>query len=107
MTQPASGASRRRFIKLTVSGLAALPVCGALVETAFAADMVKETDPQASALGYKMDATKAPNRKDATAFCHNCNFYSGKAGAPNGPCTLFSGNLVSEKGWCTAWVKKA
>jgi hypothetical protein len=66
-----------------------------------------ETDPQASALGYKMDATKAAARKDPSAFCSGCNFYSGKAGAADGPCAIFGGKLVSSKGWCTAWVKKA
>lgn len=106
MSQPYSGASRRRFIKLTVAGLAAAPLGAAMVSPAAAADVVAESNPQASALGYKMDATKAAARKDAKAFCDTCNFYSGKAGAPNGPCTIFSGNLVSAKGWCTAWVKK-
>ena len=103
MTQPASGASRRRFIKIAVAGVA---TGAAMIPAAHAAVPVKETDPQAAALGYKMDATKAPNRKDPKAFCDNCNFYSGKAGAADGPCTLFSGNLVQAKGWCTAWAKK-
>ena len=60
----------------------------------------------ATALGYKVDATKATAHKDATASCANCNLYSGKAGAADDPCTLFQGNLVSAKGWCTAWAKK-
>ena len=58
------------------------------------------------ALGYKMDATKASNRKDKTA-CGNCSLYSGKPGASDGPCSVFGGKLVNGKGWCTAWVKKA
>ncbi len=107
MKQPAVGASRRRFIKITAAGLAAVPIAGTLVGTAAAASMVTEASPQASALGYKIDATKAANRKDAKAFCENCNFYQGKPGGKDGPCTIFAGNLVSAKGWCTAWVKKA
>jgi High potential iron-sulfur protein len=107
MTQSASSATRRRFIKLTVTGLAAFPVCGALVGNAAAADVVTESNPQASALGYKTDATKAANRKDPKADCGNCNFYTGKAGAANGPCAIFAGNLVTANGWCTAWAKKA
>ena len=108
MSASTSNNSRRRFIKLTVSGLAAAPLAAALVnQTAQAAPVaVKETDATATALGYKMDATKATARKDATATCTNCNFYSGKAGAADGPCTLFQGNLVNAKGWCTAWAKK-
>ena len=103
-----ASSSRRRFIKLTVSGLAAAPLAAGLVnQVAQAAPVpVKETDPQATALGYKADATKATARKDAKADCANCNFFSGKAGAADGPCTLFQGNLVSAKGWCTAWAKK-
>jgi hypothetical protein len=106
MTHDVSDAGRRRFIKLTVGGVAA-PFANALFgETAQAVEVVTESNPQAQALGYKADATKAANRKDAKAFCHTCNFYSGKPGAANGPCQLLAGNLVSAKGWCTAWVKK-
>ena len=101
-----SDSQRRRFIKLSLAGLA-VPLGGALAGTASAADVVSETNPQAAALGYKADATKATARKDAKADCSNCNFYSGKAGAANGPCQLFAGNLVQAKGWCTAWAKKA
>jgi len=107
MTHDPSATARRRFIKLTVCGVAAAPFANALLsETAQAVEVVAESNPQAQALGYKTDAAKAANRKDPKAFCNNCNFYSGKAGAANGPCQLFTGNLVSAKGWCTAWVKK-
>jgi hypothetical protein len=107
MTQDASCTNRRRFIKLTVGGLAAAPFATTLLgNPAAAADAVSETDPQATALGYKADAKKAPKRTDAKAFCSNCNFYSGKPDAATGPCALFTGKLVNSKGWCTAWVKK-
>ncbi len=107
MTHDASNPNRRRFIALTVGGVAATSLANALLgQTAQAAEVVAESNPQAQALGYKVDATKATNRKDTKAFCNNCNLYSGKPGAANGPCQLFSGNLVSAKGWCTAWIKK-
>ena len=107
MRSDASNTTRRRFIKLTVCGVATAPLANALFAgTARAVEVVSESNQQAQALGYKMDATKAANRKDAKAFCDTCNFYSGKPGAPNGPCQLFTGNLVSAKGWCSAWVKK-
>ena len=107
MTHDVSNTNRRRFIKLTVGGVAAVPLANALFgETAAAVEVVTESNPQAQALGYKVDATKAANRKDTKAFCNNCNLYSGKPGAANGPCQLFAGNLVSAKGWCTAWIKK-
>lgn len=99
--------SRRRFIKLTALGLAAAPFANALLSgTARAADLISETDPTAAALGYKADAAKAEKRKDATAVCSNCNFYSGKADEASGPCSLFQGKLVTANGWCTAWAKK-
>ena len=100
--------SRRRFITISIAGLATAPFANALLSgTAEAVDTVSESDPTATALGYKVDATKAGNRKDKSALCSNCNLYSGKPGASDGPCSVFGGKLVSAKGWCTAWVKKA
>ena len=108
MTARASDSSRRRFIKLTAAGLAVAPIAQMLVgQTAQAAETLSESDPTAAALKYKTDATKAPERKDATAFCSNCNFYTGKAGDATGPCTVFGGKLVASKGWCMSWGKKA
>jgi hypothetical protein len=108
MTKNAADTNRRRIIKLTVTGLAAAPFANALFSgSAEAADMVSESDPTAVALKYKMDATKAADRKDPKALCSNCNFYTGKPNDANGPCTVFAGKLVSAKGWCASWVKKA
>ena len=108
MTKDAADTNRRRLIKLTVTGLAAAPFANALFSgSAEAADMVSESDPTAVALKYKMDATKATDRKDATALCSNCSLYTGKPGDANGPCTVFGGKLVAAKGWCASWVKKA
>ena len=108
MTKHAADTNRRRFIKLTVTGLAAAPLANAMFSgSAEAADMLSESDPTAVALKYKMDATKATDRKDTTALCSNCNFYTGKAGDASGPCTVFGGKLVTAKGWCASWVKKA
>lgn len=99
---------RRRFIKLTAVGLAAAPFANALLSgIAQAADTVSETDPQATALGYKHDAATADKRKDTSAVCSSCSFYSGAAGEDHGPCALFQGKLVAAGGWCTAWAKKA
>jgi High potential iron-sulfur protein len=107
MTAVPSRCSRRRFIRIAAAGFAAAPLANALLSgTAHAVDKVTESDPTASALGYKIDATKAANRKDATATCENCMQYSGKKGEAEGPCAIFGGKLVTAKGWCTAWVKK-
>ena len=101
--------NRRRMIKLTALGLVGPSLGIALTSgVARAADAeVSETDPQAAALKYKKDASKATERKDANATCSNCALFSGKAGAATGPCTLFSGKQVAAKGWCSAWAKKA
>lgn len=109
MADSIQDSNRRRIVKLTVLGLVAPSLGVALTSgVASAADAeVSETDPQAVALKYKKDATKAPERKDATATCANCNLYTGKAGAATGPCTIFQNKLVAAKGWCSAWVKKA
>ena len=108
MTRDLSQSSRRRFIKIGSAALAAAPLANVLFSgAAQAADALSEADPTATALGYKMDATKAEKRTDKTALCSNCNLYTGKAGAADGPCSIFGGKLVNAKGWCTAWVKKA
>lgn len=73
--------------------------------------MVAETDAQATALGYKADASKADKAKypkyAAGQQCANCALYQGKPGDAAGPCPLFAGKQVAAKGWCSAWAKKA
>jgi hypothetical protein len=98
--------TRRSFIQIVpVAGVALL---GARVAYA---DDVKPTDPQAVALGYVSDATKADKAKypkyAAGQDCANCQLYQGKAGDATGPCPLFAGKNVAAKGWCSSWVKKA
>ena len=108
MSKEQSSTSRRRFIRIGVAGLAAVPFAGALVSReAVAADTLSESDPTAKALNYATDAAKATARTDKTATCSTCNFFTGKAGAAVGPCSVFGGKLVSAKGWCSAWAKKA
>jgi hypothetical protein len=107
MSETCRRPSRRRFIRIAIAGAAAAPLATLFGTNAAAADNVSETNPQAAALKYRQDATKAPERKDPKAVCENCNFFSGKPGAASGPCSIFAGNLVTAKGWCTAWVKKA
>ena len=104
MAKPPAHPRRRRFIKLTATGLVIAPFASALLsENAEAVDVVKESDPAAVKLNYKADATKARERKDPTAFCDNCALYTGKADSANGPCAALDGKLVAAKGWCTAW----
>ncbi len=100
--------SRRHFIQ-TIP-VACVAVCAG--HSAFAADlpMVDEKDPQAAALGYVGDATKADKAKyknyAAGQNCTSCQLYQGKAD-PKGACPLFAGKNVAGKGWCSAFAKKA
>lgn len=91
-------------------------VAGALVvasERALpAADLphLSSDDPVASALGYTEDATKVDPRQSpnyqAGEKCANCMQNSGAPGQAWGPCKVFAGKLVSESGWCRAYVRK-
>ncbi len=98
--------NRRTFIRL-------VPVLSAAIfttEQALAAD-VDPKDPQAVALGYVADATKADKAKflryAAGQDCANCALYQGKPADASGPCPLFPGKTVAAKGWCSAYAKKA
>jgi hypothetical protein len=75
-----------------------------------AQSMVVESDPQATALGYKSDASKVDKAKQpkysAGSACANCALFQGGAGAASGGCPIFAGKQVSSKGWCSAYAKK-
>jgi hypothetical protein len=99
--------SRRRFIQI-------VPVAGAALLGARAAQaqaLVTEKDPQAVALGYVSDATKADKAKYKNYApgqqCSTCALYQGKPTDPQAPCPLFAGKQVLNKAWCSAWAKKA
>jgi hypothetical protein len=103
MAEPPDHPTRRRFIKLTATGLAVVPFATAMLGgNAKAADMVKESDPGALKLKYKADATKAPERQDAGEFCDNCALYTRKDSA-SGTCSVLDDRIVAAKGWCTSW----
>jgi High potential iron-sulfur protein len=99
--------SRRQFMILSTAGAYTLALNG----TVQAQAMVAETEPQASALGYKADASKVDRAKlpkyAAGQQCDNCALYQGKAGSTAGGCSLFAGKQVAGKGWCSAYAKKA
>mgnify|MGYP006272449309 CR=1 FL=1 len=99
--------SRRQFLILSAAGTAAI----SLSNLAQAQAMVSESDPQAQALGYKADTTKADTKKfpkhTNEQKCSNCALYQGKADSAAGGCAIFAGKQVSANGWCSAWAKKA
>lgn len=100
--------SRRTFLVTGIGLASSLALTGqALAQAA----KVDEKDPTAVALGYKHDATLVDKTKQAKyaagEHCGNCQLFQGKAGEAWGPCPIFGGKLVSEKGWCSAYTKKA
>jgi hypothetical protein len=100
--------SRRRFIQIVpFAGASLLAARGTFAQ----AVMVNEKDPQAVALGYVADATKADKTKFKTyapgQLCSNCALFQGKATDAAGGCPLFAGKQVAAKGWCSAYAKKA
>lgn len=98
--------NRRVFMMTLVAGPSAIAASAAMAQA-----KLDEKDPQAVALGYVADTTKADTKKfpkhDNAQKCSTCQLFTGKAGAADGPCSLFQGKLVSANGWCSAWVKKA
>src|SRR4051794_10959280 len=104
--------SRRRFLALT-GALAGTAVAGvAFSHRAYAQDLVKltETDPTASALGYREDASKVDAAKfpahQASQSCANCKFYLGADKSASAGCQLFPAKSVAAKGWCSAYNAK-
>ena len=77
--------------------------------------LVAATDPVATALKYAADGTKAPRVDKAGVaakdqWCDNCAIFTkvGKVeGKEAGKCSMIAGGLVTAKGWCTGWSKKA
>lgn len=104
MTAPSS--TRRSFVIQTALAGSTLW----LATASQAQTMVAETDPQASALNYKADASKVDKAKQpkyaAGQICGNCALYQGAAGSAAGGCPLFAGKQVAAKAWCSAYAKK-
>ena len=103
--------TRRSFVIHSLSATGALAASGlALAQTAAPA-LVKDTDANAIALGYKTDGSKTDIKKypkyAPSQNCANCSLYQAKAGDAAGACALFPGKQVAAKAWCSAWVKKA
>lgn len=99
--------ARRQFIQwIPAAGLAVMAA-----RQAHAQAKLDEKDPQAAALGYVSDATKADKAKfknyAAGQHCGNCQLFQGKPTDATGACPLFAGKVVATAGWCSAYAKKA
>ena len=129
--------TRRRFIEITpvigMAGMAALAACSPKEKaspakpapaaagpapapavapaTASSFPMLDEKDPQAIALGYVADASRADQVKFNNYVlgnqCRNCGNFLGAAEDVAAGCKIFPGKRVAAKGWCTAWAKRA
>ncbi len=100
--------TRRQFMMTVAPAAAAL----SMICSAYAADNhAAESEPAASALGYKLDATKVDAKKFPTykagSNCSNCQFYQGKPTDAWAMCPLLGGKQASAKGWCSGYAKKA
>ena len=105
---------RRDFLKagsLAVISLAAMTRAVHAPAQAKALPHVAESEPMATALGYRNDATQVDRKKFANfqpgTDCDDCVQFEGKKGEAWGPCKIFPGKAVNAKGWCTAFQKKA
>ena len=101
-------ATNRRVFLMQVAA------CGSVLAASSAqaqAAKVDEKDPQAVALGYVADTSKADKKKfpkhAADQKCNNCALYQGKPADAAGGCPLFGTKQVAGAGWCSAWAKKA
>lgn len=114
--------SRREFLKISGAGVLGAFIGARLLSQtspAFAQGnlpMLKESDPQAKALGYHADASKVDTKKwpkragaeGSKQYCYNCQFYQSKEDpkkSKSAPCTIFPGKQVEAKGWCNSWVQ--
>ena len=120
--------SRRQFIKTSVLAVVFAPVLFMISREnrkIFAAQdpsdsippgmsEVLETDPVASAIGYKknirdIDYKKYPQRKKTDAknqFCKNCALYTPVNGG-FGKCQMLTSGVVTSQCWCGSWSKKS
>ena len=102
--------SRRFFVIQSLTGVGVLATLTA-AQNVMAQVAVNETDPQAVALGYRSDSSKADVKKypsyDTSQRCGSCVLFQGKSTEATGNCPIFGNKQVSAKAWCSAWVKKA
>ena len=99
--------TRRQFVLGFIPAGALL--LGAATFISAEASHLEESDPQATSLGYKQDATEVDVAKypvyAAGRNCSGCQRYQGRAGEAWGPCPIMGGKLVNAQGWCLAWIK--
>jgi hypothetical protein len=103
--------ARRSLLKAALIGAVGASVSALSSKLGAAAapalEPLSATDPQASALGYLEDASKATNpTHQAGQVCASCVQYQGKVGDARGACNIFPGKSVNAQGWCLVWATK-
>lgn len=101
--------NRRTLLKKSLIFSGAAIVGAVLPDASAMMPELKETDPEAIAIGYyrnarRVDKKKYPNYKDGQK-CSNCAL-AGFSSAMRKPCQLVPDKLVNGGGWCTKWVSK-
>jgi hypothetical protein len=128
MSESASERNRREFLQKALWLFASLPLAGAALSACTKTpnpsagvqtssntlppgdQPVKEEDPVAVSLGYKMNAAnvdteKFPKKKGPGGDkqnCKNCQFYTPKNDYW-GSCQIIRTGVVNAGGWCNSW----
>lgn len=102
--------TRREMVKATLLAGALVPSIGLIgnVGEAAALTPLDPNDPQAKALGFVTDASKAASNPvyKTGSKCATCAQYEGKPSDASGPCKIFVGHTVPSGGWCSVWAAK-
>jgi hypothetical protein len=99
--------NRRSFAIQSLLGTAGLVAADV---THAQASMLLESHPQASTLGYRVDASKV-DRANFPKYvpgqkCAECQMFRAQLGTAVGSCAIYPGKLVSAEGWCNAFIQK-
>jgi hypothetical protein len=100
---------RRRFLKDTLLLAGSAMTMATVPDVSASMPELKETDPEAVAIGYYSNARKVDKNKYPTyAAGQTCTIcaYVGFSSAMRKPCKLVPGKLVNAGGWCSKWVKR-
>jgi hypothetical protein len=96
--------TRRRLLQRLALGAALTPLVGGGMRARAAATALLSPDaPEAKAVKYVEDATKAKGATPGNT-CATCSLYQGPNGSTQGPCQLFPGKDVKAAGWCSSWA---
>ena len=96
--------NRRKLVSAFATGALVFPLSGLIaLREAQAADTPKLSpdDPAAKSLMYTHQSA------DANKLCSGCQFYTPATDAEWGACVIFPEKLVSGRGVCNSWFKRA